>query len=91
MGNNVTRAIQRIQMSGKIYTVRIVHKDFHILSQQCFTTELEAVQQGERMESEYHKVMGNEDNLFFHDIQEHTLIKGGSPKLIPVKKPLKTL
>lgn len=33
----------------KVYTVKIVHKDFHILSHECFLTDKEAEQQGEHM------------------------------------------
>lgn len=70
----------------KVYTVKIVHKDFHILSHECFLTDKEAEQQGEHMIAQYHKVIGNENDLFFNDVQEHILVKGGEPSMAVHKR-----
>lgn len=75
-----------MELTLKIYTVKIVHKDFHILSRECFTTDKEAEAQGEHMVKQYNSSMGQSNEVFYIDVHEHIVIRGGESNKVTTKR-----
>jgi hypothetical protein len=84
---------------SKMYTVKIISKNVQMLAKECFTTFEEADVHGERLIGQFHKAMNmtynpdtvKPEDVFLIDVQEHTVIQGGTPNMVPLKTPAKTL